>query len=43
MLHMFHMTNYTIQKEVGRRSVRVRRRGGGKNNDEEGKKTGKVL
>lgn len=43
MLHMFHMTNYTIQKEEGRWNVRVRKRGGGKNNDGEGNKTGQDL
>lgn len=28
MLHMFHMTNYTTQKEEGGGSIRVRRKGG---------------
>lgn len=46
MLHMFHMTNYTIQKEEGGGSVRVKRnarRRRMKNNDEEDEETGKVL
>lgn len=37
MLHMSHMTNYTIQKEEGGGSVRIRRKGRRrrrKNNDD---------
>ena len=45
MLHMFHMTNYTIQKEEGGGSVRVRRKGRRrrtKDNDEEDEETGQI-
>lgn len=45
MLHMFHMNNYTIQKEEGRGSVRVRRKGRRrrtKNNNEEDEHSGHV-
>lgn len=45
-LHIFHMTNYTIQKKEGGGSVQIRRKGRRrrrKNNDEEDEETAQVF